>query len=134
MVYIGPTPNFTGCTLNTWLSTGELIGSTDLRFDLSQAGGAFYGNYASALSLVGSTEVKSISLITDGGWMSTGTQTILFDNVQINGVLYTFDPPKDKDQCKEDGWKLFNAPSFKNQGDCVSFITSNENALGNKLK
>ena len=30
-------------------------------------------------------------------------------------------PPTNKDQCKKDGWKTFNNPSFKNQGDCVSF-------------
>ena len=30
-------------------------------------------------------------------------------------------PPTNKDQCKRAGWKIFNNPSFKNQGDCVSF-------------
>ena len=30
--------------------------------------------------------------------------------------------PSDKDQCKKDGWKTFTDPSFKNQGDCVSFV------------
>ncbi len=29
--------------------------------------------------------------------------------------------PKDKDECKNDGWKNFHDPSFKNQGQCVSF-------------
>lgn len=29
--------------------------------------------------------------------------------------------PTDKDQCKKDGWKTFNSPVFKNQGDCVSY-------------
>ena len=33
----------------------------------------------------------------------------------------TVGPPTSKDQCKKDGWKTFNNPSFKNQGDCVSF-------------
>ena len=45
--------------------------------------------------------------------------------------LYT---PTDKDQCKKDGWKLFNNPTFKNQGDCVSYVQSNEHAIGNKNK
>lgn len=30
-------------------------------------------------------------------------------------------PPTSKDQCKEDGWQTFNNPTFKNQGDCVSY-------------
>ena len=29
--------------------------------------------------------------------------------------------PTNSDQCKKDGWKNFITPSFKNQGDCVSF-------------
>jgi hypothetical protein len=41
-------------------------------------------------------------------------------------------PPTDKDQCKKDGWKTFNDPFFKNQGDCVSYVQSNENAKGNR--
>jgi hypothetical protein len=28
--------------------------------------------------------------------------------------------PTDKNQCKQDGWRGFTNPSFKNQGDCVS--------------
>jgi hypothetical protein len=35
-------------------------------------------------------------------------------------------PPTDKDQCKKDGWKLFNNPSFRNQGQCVSFVEKNK--------
>ncbi len=35
--------------------------------------------------------------------------------------------PTDKDQCKDDGWKTFTDPSFKNQGDCVSFVEKNKN-------
>jgi probable HAF family extracellular repeat protein len=32
-------------------------------------------------------------------------------------------PPTSKDQCKKGGWQTFNTPrSFKNQGDCVSFV------------
>lgn len=32
--------------------------------------------------------------------------------------------PVDKDQCKNDGWKIFTQPSFRNQGDCVSYVQS----------
>ncbi len=37
-------------------------------------------------------------------------------------------PPTNKDECKKDGWKTFNNPTFKNQGACVSYVVSNENA------
>jgi hypothetical protein len=33
-------------------------------------------------------------------------------------------PPTSKDQCKKDGWKSFNNPTFKNQGDCVSYVAT----------
>ena len=33
-------------------------------------------------------------------------------------------PPTDKSQCKNGGWQRFNNPSFKNQGDCVSFVAT----------
>lgn len=33
-------------------------------------------------------------------------------------------PPTNADQCKNDGWRSFNNPTFKNQGDCVSFVAT----------
>ena len=33
-------------------------------------------------------------------------------------------PPTSKDQCKKNGWKSFNNPTFKNQGDCVSYVAT----------
>ena len=39
-------------------------------------------------------------------------------------TTFDFEPlltPTTKDQCKDDGWKIFNNPTFKNQGSCVSF-------------
>lgn len=31
-------------------------------------------------------------------------------------------PPTNKDQCKRGGWATFNNPSFRNQGQCVSYV------------
>ncbi len=50
--------------------------------------------------------------------------------VTIDGTstTYNFDPaltPETKDDCKKGGWQKFNAPSFKNQGECVSFVNHN---------
>lgn len=33
-------------------------------------------------------------------------------------------PPTDTDQCKNGGWQTFTDPSFRNQGECVSFVAS----------
>jgi hypothetical protein len=54
--------------------------------------------------------------------------------VEFNLVEAPIDPPTDMNQCKKGGWEAFNNPTFKNQGDCVSYVQSNENAVGNKTK
>lgn len=43
-----------------------------------------------------------------------------------SGVMtYDFERgPVTKDQCKNGGWASYQNPSFKNQGDCVSFVAS----------
>lgn len=45
----------------------------------------------------------------------------LIDNLSLlsNSVV---GPPTNKDQCKNGGWKTFNNPTFRNQGQCVSFV------------
>ena len=80
---------------------------------------------------------------------ATGTNTIVFDalvpgdypfciitptdgasnvGATLNVTAFTIalppasNIPTDKDQCKKNGWKTFTNPSFKNQGDCVSFV------------
>lgn len=35
--------------------------------------------------------------------------------------------PTNKDQCKDGGWQRFTNPTFRNQGDCVSFVTTGKN-------
>jgi hypothetical protein len=32
--------------------------------------------------------------------------------------------PRDADDCKDRGWQNYSNPSFKNQGDCVSYVNS----------
>lgn len=41
-----------------------------------------------------------------------------FDNFTLNSI----DPLINKVQCKNNGWKIFINPSFKNQGACVSYL------------
>lgn len=51
-------------------------------------------------------------------------------------VFKLFDLTVTKAQCMNNGWQVFGSetkiPMFKNQGDCVSYIVSNPNAVGNK--
>jgi hypothetical protein len=50
------------------------------------------------------------------------------DGVQFNDTTYDFElhpaPPTSADQCKQGGWQTFTGQSFKNQGDCVSFVAN----------
>ena len=50
------------------------------------------------------------------------------DLVNFNGTVYDFQlaptAPTSKDECKNGGWQSFSNPTFKNQGDCVSFVAT----------
>lgn len=49
----------------------------------------------------------------------------------VTGTPSAGGAPTDADQCKDDGWRTFTNPRFKNQGDCVSFVASQGRAGGN---
>jgi hypothetical protein len=58
-------------------------------------------------------------------------------NITVNGVTQVpvvsqVGPPTSKDACKHGGWKTFNHPSFKNQGQCVSYVASHGRKQHNK--
>jgi hypothetical protein len=122
-VYIGPPPNYTGCAMNMWLNTTNLVAPANL-VDATQLGGAFYEPWAAVLVAYGTYAVTGIQLVTDGGWAVTGlTQTVLVDNVMINSTTYTFEDNA-KESCKNGGWQDFTSSPgpFRNEGDCVSFF------------
>jgi hypothetical protein len=62
----------------------------------------------------------------DTAWTPYGTVAI-----QITASAPLVGPPTNKDQCKNGGWKTFNNPSFKNQGDCVSYVATGGKNGGN---
>ena len=126
-VYLGEAPNFTGCAENTWESSGELIGSTEERFDLTQFGGEFYSTNEDLIAQLGDAEILEVTLVADGGWaFEDGEQTVLIDNVSVNGTDYEFTAsPTTTNECKNGGWKSYTNPTFKNQGQCVSSVQNN---------
>lgn len=74
-IYYGGLPNFTDCVTGGVNQSGtDMIGLSDLRYDLTQVGGTFYDSYANALILVGNKSVLRASLVLDGGW--AGDQVI----------------------------------------------------------
>jgi hypothetical protein len=87
---------------------------------------------------------QTFSFSADMSSMTLGMYCFIYNPAEDNGeagirktVEFTLveppvGPPTNKNECKKDGWMTFNNPFFKNQGDCVSWIQSNENAVGNR--
>lgn len=102
-VYLGPAPTFTGCAQDTWLSSGNLVGTSDqCRVDTSQLSpGTQCSTWAAAVALVGNQPITSISIAVDGSWaLADKEQTILVRNVKLNDKTFLVPeapkPPKTK--------------------------------------
>lgn len=82
------------CAPNTWIDSGNLIGSLDTRFDTSKfAGGTFYDTYAHAKTLLGSMAIDEIRFVVDGGWSfdpGDKEQTVLLRKATINANVFTW--------------------------------------------
>lgn len=138
---------FYDCRYSVVPTVGSTAGFTTVTFDptltypVATRGGASASPFAcpaspsgmDALSVGSNIRMFSLNL-GDTTAVDTGLDGY-FDNVVVNldsGVTtYDFEPaltPVAKDECKNDGWKSFNTPTFKNQGECVSFVESNPNS------
>jgi hypothetical protein len=104
---------FLGC--NNVIPTTNADGSVTYTFNAATI--AAGGNQVA----VPTGTIQAIDILID----IQGTADI--SNITVNGVLQEPAPattPTSKDQCKNGGWKTFTNPSFKNQGDCVSFVAT----------
>jgi hypothetical protein len=129
-VYIGPPPDYTGCT-SGWTNTGNLLTAASTVDDSQLTGGTFYDLWASAQSRYSGQTVTSIFLVSDNGPSATGrgSQTVLIDNTDVAGKLYTYEFTS-PNACKNGGWERFKFPPgpFKNQGQCVSYFEHKKHA------
>jgi hypothetical protein len=90
-VYLGPAPTFTGCAQNTWISSGNLVNTTDAcRVDTAQiAPGTQCSTWAAAVALIGNQAINSISLVVDSGFTQADKeQTIQIRNVVLNDKTF----------------------------------------------
>jgi hypothetical protein len=102
-IYLGTFNATTGqfdCVPNTWISSGNLIGVPETRYDTSKfSGGTFYDTYAHAQTLLGTMTVDAIRFVGDGGWIFTATdkeQTVLLRTATVNASVFTWpvvEPP-----------------------------------------
>jgi len=127
--YFGTDSAGAPCIPGTWQNSGDFLEVGRL-LDTSQVGGTFYDPYANALANYGSYPVVSIQIVADASWgFADSEQAADIDNTLINSTLFTYEipVPTSKDQCKNGGWKTMadnNGNTFKNQGDCVSFVAT----------
>jgi hypothetical protein len=120
---LGPYPSYTGCGALRQL-TGNL---TQVPVNGFGVGLGPYESWTDILGAAGSQQVTDIALIVDSSWKfpPNNEQVAEIYSVTINGTTYNFAPPTTKDQCKNGGWANFTNPgTFKNQGDCVSFVAT----------
>jgi hypothetical protein len=103
-VYQGPLPSFLGCVSNTWANPdsgqNEAQDSAGNRWDVSQLTAlnpvlcpASYTTYTVAVTCANSLglTINAIFLVIDSGYQDqatggTGTQTVYFRSIQVNGV------------------------------------------------
>ena len=83
------------------------------------------------MATFGAACVLGVQIVVDSGWhpsLLDNEQTVLIDNSNIDGTLYTYDEqPANQDQCKNGGWQTLTHPDgtpFKNQGDCIQFANT----------
>jgi hypothetical protein len=112
---------FLGCTAGTHTDLGN--GWTRVEFtaaDFATAGIPLTGTLEDLMIIFDEGTDTPV-----GGTIGTAG-TVTLDNISVNGaVVGDSAKPTSKDQCKNGGWMTFQDPSFRNQGQCVSYVTSN---------
>jgi len=84
---LGTPPNFDDPPEGSYVTTGNLIGLEDGRYDVSQFGGSTTTGWTDVKNLLGANLITGISVVADGGWKFTGNkgQVIGVRNMQIVG-------------------------------------------------
>lgn len=87
----------------------------------------FYTNFQPALHPLGVPVQTLLFRISSGATSNVQGNGFYIDNVNTGFSLFSTGPESLND-CKNGGWESFSNPTFKNQGACVSYVQSNENA------
>lgn len=77
-----------------------------------------YGQSVPATRVVATVTLENGQVVTAENTLLTGDPTTIYPKV----VEHT--TPTDKEQCKKNGWKGFTNPTFKNQGQCISYVNN----------
>jgi hypothetical protein len=117
----GGSPRF-----NVFTSAGTFfLGCNNVTPTLNADGTATYTFTAATLAAAGQQVPTPTGTITQVEVLIDVQGSAALSNIMLNGVTQVpapVGPPTAKAQCKHGGWKTFTNPSFKNQGQCVSFV------------
>ncbi len=115
-------------TGNWWFSNGTLAGTSGC----TMATPCTWAEVIAAFPDAGvHNTLGAVIFKAGGGWSGgfDGNVDALTIGVNSENTTYDFEldapAPTDKEQCKKGGWENFTNPTFKNQGDCVSFVNKN---------
>jgi hypothetical protein len=131
---------FTGASF-TLANASQCQGGSP-RFNIGTTGGLFFlgcNNVTPTINANGTATYtfSPANLVPQVAGNTVGTITsvdVLIDvqgtadlsNITVNGQTQApVAGPTTKAQCKKGGWKSFSSPSFKNQGQCVSWFNHN---------
>jgi hypothetical protein len=138
----------TGLTGQTFSSASFTLASASQcqggspRFNIGTTGGLFFlgcnnvtptinangtATYTfSPANLVPQVPGNTVGTITSVDVLIDVQGTADLSNITVNGQTQApVAGPTTKAQCKKGGWKSFSSPSFKNQGQCVSWFNHN---------
>jgi hypothetical protein len=78
---------------------------------------AQYGQSVPATKVVATVILEDGTVLTATNTRLTGDPTTIYPDVVVGPA------PTKMSQCKKGGWKTFTNPTFKNQGQCVKYVT-----------
>jgi len=116
----GGSPRF-----NVVTSAGTFfLGCNNVTPTMNADGTATYTFTAATIAAGGGQVPVPTGTITSAEVLIDVTGTADVSNITFNGTAQVpvVGPPTSKAQCKKGGWKSFTNPTFKNQGQCVSFV------------
>lgn len=103
------------------------LGCTNVTPTVNADGTATYTFTAASLAAAGQQVPTPTGTISDASVLIDVQGTADLSSIMVNGQLEKPAPRTEGDHgfaaaCKKGGWKSFTAPSFRNQGQCVSFM------------
>jgi hypothetical protein len=116
----GGSPRF-----NVFTSAGTFfLGCNNVAPTMNADGTATYTFTAATLAAAGQQVPTPTGTISSAEVLIDVQGTADLTNITFNGAAQVplVGPPTTKAQCKNGGWRSFTNPTFKNQGQCVSFV------------